>query len=182
MPVGSACRPAGWWWSGGRGSAHLTLTLTPIVPSSPGRGFSRGISAFIVPLDSPGMSLGKKEDKLGIRASSTANLIMEGCRVPKANLLGEEGMGFKIAMGTLDAGRIGIAGQVSVASIAFTTCYNVKRGDDPRYTLCRQFPRHDFVCFEVKCIYLCLYLRPVFLEGGLSLMLFLAWTHVQQST
>lgn len=72
----------------------------------------RGISAFIVPLDSPGMSLGKKEDKLGIRASSTANLIMEGCRVPKGNLLGEEGMGFKIAMGTLDAGRIGIAGQV----------------------------------------------------------------------
>lgn len=78
--------------------------------------FSRGISAFIVPLDSPGMSLGKKEDKLGIRASSTANLIMEGCRVPKANLLGEEGMGFKIAMGTLDAGRIGIAGQVSMAA------------------------------------------------------------------
>lgn len=59
------------------------------------------------------MSLGKKEDKLGIRASSTANLIMEGCRVPKANLLGEEGMGFKIAMGTLDAGRIGVAGQVN---------------------------------------------------------------------
>lgn len=58
------------------------------------------------------MSLGKKEDKLGIRASSTANLIMEGCRVPKNNLLGQEGMGFKIAMGTLDAGRIGIAGQV----------------------------------------------------------------------
>lgn len=59
------------------------------------------------------MSLGKKEDKLGIRASSTANLIMEGCRIPKTNLLGEEGMGFKIAMGTLDAGRIGIAGQVN---------------------------------------------------------------------
>lgn len=59
------------------------------------------------------MSLGKKEDKLGIRASSTGNLIMEGCRIPKENLLGEQGMGFKIAMATLDAGRIGIAGQVS---------------------------------------------------------------------
>lgn len=59
------------------------------------------------------MSLGKKEDKLGIKASSTANLIMEGCRIPKENLLGKEGMGFKIAMGTLDAGRIGIAGQVT---------------------------------------------------------------------
>lgn len=81
----------------------------------------RGISAFIVPLDSPGMSLGKKEDKLGIRASSTANLIMEGCRVPKANLLGEEGMGFKIAMGTLDAGRIGIAGQVRARLQALPT-------------------------------------------------------------
>lgn len=72
----------------------------------------RGISAFVVPLDSPGISLGKKEDKLGIRASSTANIIMEGCRVPKDNLLGEEGMGFKIAMTTLDTGRIGVAGQV----------------------------------------------------------------------
>lgn len=84
----------------------LPLPLLLLLP------YRRGISAFIVPLDSPGMSLGKKEDKLGIRASSTANLIMEGCRVPKGNLLGEEGMGFKIAMGTLDAGRIGIAGQV----------------------------------------------------------------------
>ncbi|CAN0497808.1 unnamed protein product, partial [Scytosiphon promiscuus] len=64
----------------------------------------RGISAFIVPLDTPGMSLGKKEDKLGIRASSTANLIMDGCRVPKDTLLGQEGRVFKIAMGTLDAG------------------------------------------------------------------------------
>ncbi|CAN0471464.1 unnamed protein product, partial [Discosporangium mesarthrocarpum] len=75
---------------------------------------NRGISAFIVPLDTPGMSLGKKEDKLGICASSTANLIMENCRIPRGNLLGAQGEGFKIAMGTLDAGRIGIAGQVLV--------------------------------------------------------------------
>jgi butyryl-CoA dehydrogenase len=59
----------------------------------------------------PGFSLGKKEDKLGIRASSTANLIFEDCRVPKANLLGPTGAGFKIAMSTLDAGRIGVAAQ-----------------------------------------------------------------------
>ncbi|KAG9353558.1 hypothetical protein JZ751_011676 [Albula glossodonta] len=57
-----------------------------------------GISAFLVPLPHPGVSLGKKEDKLGIRASSTANLILEDCRLPLDNLLGERGMGFKIAM------------------------------------------------------------------------------------
>ncbi|CAM9469830.1 unnamed protein product [Ectocarpus fasciculatus] len=90
----------------------------------------KGISAFIVPLETPGMSLGKKEDKLGIRASSTANLIMEGCRIPKANLLGEEGMGFKIAMGTLDAGRIGIAGQalgIAAASLDCAVKYSMER-------------------------------------------------------
>lgn len=58
----------------------------------------QGISAFLVPMPTPGLSLGKKEDKLGIRASSTANLIFEDCRIPKDNLLGELGMGFKIAM------------------------------------------------------------------------------------
>lgn len=58
----------------------------------------QGISAFLVPMPTPGLSLGKKEDKLGIRASSTANLIFEDCHIPKANLLGEPGMGFKIAM------------------------------------------------------------------------------------
>jgi butyryl-CoA dehydrogenase len=58
----------------------------------------KGISAFIVPTNTSGFSVGKKEDKLGIRGSSTANLIMEDCVVPKENLLGKEGEGFKIAM------------------------------------------------------------------------------------
>lgn len=71
----------------------------------------KGISAFLVPMPTKGLSLGKKEDKLGIRASSTANLIFEGCRIPKDNMLGPPGAGFKIAMGTLDGGRIGIAAQ-----------------------------------------------------------------------
>jgi butyryl-CoA dehydrogenase len=71
----------------------------------------KGISAFLVPMPTQGLALGKKEDKLGIRASSTCNLIFEGCRIPKDNLLGELGAGFKIAMGTLDGGRIGIAAQ-----------------------------------------------------------------------
>jgi len=86
----------------------------------------RGLSAFIVPTDTSGFSVGKKEDKLGIRASSTGNLIMDGCRIPASNLLGEEGMGFKIAMSTLDGGRIGIAAQalgIAQASLEVATQY-----------------------------------------------------------
>ena len=72
---------------------------------------TRGISSFIVEKDTPGFSLGKKEDKMGINASDTRELIFQNCRIPKENLLGKEGMGFKIAMATLDGGRIGIAAQ-----------------------------------------------------------------------
>jgi butyryl-CoA dehydrogenase len=72
---------------------------------------NKGISAFVVPMPTEGLSLGKKEDKLGIRASSTCNLIFEDCSIPLENLLGREGDGFKIAMSTLDGGRIGIAAQ-----------------------------------------------------------------------
>jgi len=80
----------------------------------------KGISAFVVPMPTEGLSLGKKEDKLGIRASSTCNLIFEDCRFPKENLVGELGMGFKIAMQTLDAGRIGIASQaLGIGQAAF---------------------------------------------------------------
>ena len=72
---------------------------------------TRGISAFIVEKDFPGFSIGKLENKMGIRASSTTELIMEDCIVPKENLIGKEGKGFGIAMKTLDGGRIGIAAQ-----------------------------------------------------------------------
>ena len=71
----------------------------------------KGISAFIVEANTPGFSIGKKEMKLGIRGSSTCELIFENCRIPKENLLGDKGKGFKIAMMTLDGGRIGIAAQ-----------------------------------------------------------------------
>ncbi|MDY0109888.1 MAG: acyl-CoA dehydrogenase family protein [Candidatus Krumholzibacteria bacterium] len=70
-----------------------------------------GISAFIVERNTPGFAIGKHEDKLGIRASSTTELVFEDCRLPRANLLGEWGQGFKVAMKTLDSGRIGIAAQ-----------------------------------------------------------------------
>ena len=72
---------------------------------------SKGITAFIVDPDMKGFSVGKKEDKLGLRASSTVQLIFEDMRVPASQVLGEEGAGFKIAMHTLDGGRIGVATQ-----------------------------------------------------------------------
>lgn len=90
----------------------------------------KGISAFLVAAGTKGFSLGKKEDKLGIRASSTSNLIFEGCRIPKANLLGEPGQGFKIAMGTLDGGRIGIAAQalgIAQAALDASVAYAKER-------------------------------------------------------
>ncbi len=88
----------------------------------------RGITAFIVEKGTPGFSFGKKEKKMGIRSSPTMELVFENCRVPHENLLGEEGQGFKVAMKTLDGGRIGIAAQALGiaqgaldASIAYTT-------------------------------------------------------------
>ena len=81
---------------------------------------TRGISAFIVEKDFPGFSIGNLENKMGIRASSTTELIMEDCVVPKENLIGKEGKGFGVAMKTLDGGRIGIAAQaLGIAEGAF---------------------------------------------------------------
>jgi butyryl-CoA dehydrogenase/short/branched chain acyl-CoA dehydrogenase len=72
----------------------------------------KGITAFLVERDAPGFAVGRKEDKLGIRASSTCELILEDCRVPKAHVLGEVGKGYKVAMETLNEGRIGIGAQM----------------------------------------------------------------------
>lgn len=86
---------------------------------------TKGISAFIVEKAFEGFSIGKKEDKLGIRASSTTELVMSNCRVPKENLIGQEGKGFGIAMKTLDGGRIGIAAQaLGIAEGAFEEAVN----------------------------------------------------------
>lgn len=90
----------------------------------------KGISAIIVPKPIKGLELGKKEDKLGIRGSSTCNLIFDNCLVPKENLLGQPGCGFKIAMMTLDAGRIGIASQalgIAQAALEVAAEYSSKR-------------------------------------------------------
>jgi len=72
----------------------------------------KGITAFIIERDFPGFAVGKKEDKLGIRASSTVELILDGCRVPNDNVLGPVGQGYKIAIDTLNGGRIGIGAQM----------------------------------------------------------------------
>jgi butyryl-CoA dehydrogenase len=82
----------------------------------------KGISAFVVDMHAEGVSLGKREDKLGIRASSTCTVTFEDCKIPKDCLLGKEGEGFKVAMTTLDGGRIGIAGQAIGIAQASMEC------------------------------------------------------------
>jgi butyryl-CoA dehydrogenase len=91
--------------NGGKADVYVILAMTDKTLGT------KGISAFIVEKDFEGFSIGKKEEKMGIRGSSTCELIFENCLVPKENLLGKEGKGFGIAMKTLDGGRIGIASQ-----------------------------------------------------------------------
>jgi len=79
--------------------------------ANPEAGY-RGITAFVIERDRPGFQVGKKEDKLGIRASSTCELLIDDCRVPKAHVLGEPGSGYKVAIETLNEGRIGIGAQM----------------------------------------------------------------------
>ena len=94
-----------WITNAGYGKVFVVLART-----GPGEG-TRGISAFAVPSDAPGFSVGTPEEKLGLKASSTAPLYFTDCRIPAGNLLGEPGHGFRIAMATLDHSRVGIAAQ-----------------------------------------------------------------------
>jgi alkylation response protein AidB-like acyl-CoA dehydrogenase len=95
------------WITNGKEASLFVVFAT----LDPGAGY-RGITAFIVEKDFPGFTVGKKEDKLGIRASSTCELILEDCRVPVGNVLGDKGKGYKIAIETLNEGRIGIGAQM----------------------------------------------------------------------
>ena len=103
-------------WITNAAESSLFIVLANVDPS---QGY-RGITAFLVERDFPGFSVGKKEDKLGIRASSTCELILEDCQVPADNVLGEIGKGYKIAIETLNEGRIGIGAQMlGIAQGAF---------------------------------------------------------------
>jgi len=103
-------------WITNAAEAELFIVLATVDSA---KGY-KGITAFLVERSTDGFQVGKKEDKLGIRASSTCELILEGCRVPRANVLGEVGKGYKIAIETLNEGRIGIGAQmVGLAQGAF---------------------------------------------------------------
>jgi len=96
-------------WITNAAEAGLFLLFANLNPEA---GY-KGITAFLVEREFPGFQVGKKEDKLGIRASSTCELILDDCRVPKANVVGETGNGYKIAIETLNEGRIGIGAQMA---------------------------------------------------------------------
>jgi alkylation response protein AidB-like acyl-CoA dehydrogenase len=96
-------------WITNAKEAGLFVLFATVDPSA---GY-KGITAFLVEKEFPGFTVGKKEDKLGIRASSTCELVLEDCRVPKNNVLGEAGKGYKIAIETLNEGRIGIGAQMA---------------------------------------------------------------------
>ncbi len=111
-----------WITNGGEAKVYTVIALT-----DPTRG-ARGASAFIVEDGTPGFSYGKKEDKMGIRASATRELIFEDCRIPAENLIAKEGMGFMVAMKTLDSSRPGVASQaVGIAQGAFEAAVGYAR-------------------------------------------------------
>jgi short/branched chain acyl-CoA dehydrogenase len=96
-------------WITNAAEAGLFLVFATVNPEA---GY-KGITAFLIERETPGFSIGKKEDKLGIRASSTCELIFDNCRVPRANVIGEVGQGYKVAIETLNEGRIGIGAQMT---------------------------------------------------------------------
>ena len=95
-------------WITNANEAGIFIVFATVKPEA---GY-RGITAFVVERHFPGLTVGKKEDKLGIRASSTCELLLEDCAVPRANVLGEVGRGYKVAIETLNEGRIGIGAQM----------------------------------------------------------------------
>src|SRR5262249_19236901 len=105
-------------WITNANEADIFIVFATVNPDA---GY-RGISAFIVERGMAGFTVGKKEDKLGIRASSTCELLFEDCRVPKANVLGEIGKGYKVAIETLNEGRIGIGAQMVGLAVGALDC------------------------------------------------------------
>jgi alkylation response protein AidB-like acyl-CoA dehydrogenase len=128
-----------WITNGGEADIYTVIACTD---KSKG---ARGFSAFIVEKDTPGFSFGKKEDKMGIRASCTVELVFEDCRIPKENLLSREGMGFIVAMKTLDRTRPGVAAQalgIAQGALDEAVAYSKKREQFGQTISCFQAIQH----------------------------------------
>src|SRR4029079_12435966 len=113
-------------WITNAAEAGLFIVFATVDPAA---GY-QGITAFLVERDAPGFTIGHKEDKLGIRASSTCELIFDGCRVLREHVLGDVGKGYKTAIETLNEGRIGIGAQMlglAAGALAHTIKYTKER-------------------------------------------------------
>lgn len=134
------------WITNGK-EANLFLVFANINPEL---GY-KGITGFIVEKDTPGFTIGKKEDKLGIRASSTCELLFENCSIPKSNVIGEVGKGYKIAIETLNEGRIGIGAQmVGIAQGAYEAALGYVQGREQFGKSLAQFQGVQFQLAEMR--------------------------------
>ncbi len=136
-------------WITNANEANLFLVFANIDPS---KGY-KGITGFIVERDFHGFKVGKKEDKLGIRASSTCELIFENCEVPKENVIGEPGKGYKIAIETLNEGRIGIGAQMlGISQGAYEATLNYIRSREQFGKAIAEFQGVQFQLSEMRCL------------------------------
>lgn len=134
------------WITNGK-EASLFIVFANLDPS---KGY-KGITAFLVEKGMSGFTVGKKEDKLGIRASSTCELLFESCRVPKENVLGEVGKGYKIAIETLNEGRIGIGAQmIGIAQGAYDAALAYIKGREQFGKSISQFQGVQFQLSEMR--------------------------------
>lgn len=129
--------------------AQVFLVFANVDPS---KGY-KGITGFIVERSFPGFKVGKKEDKLGIRASSTCELIFENCEVPKENIIGDAGKGYKIAIETLNEGRIGIGAQmVGISQGAYEATVNYIKSREQFGKPIGEFQGVQFQLSEMRCM------------------------------
>lgn len=136
-------------WITNANEAQVFLVFANIDPS---KGY-KGITGFIVERNFPGFKVGKKEDKLGIRASSTCELMFENCEVPKENVIGEVGKGYKIAIETLNEGRIGIGAQmVGISQGAYEATLNYIKSREQFGKAIGSFQGVQFQLSEMRCL------------------------------
>src|SRR5262249_33451163 len=130
-----------WITNAGEAKWYLVMAMT-----EPSAG-THGITAFLVSAEDPGLRVGPPEDKMGLRSSKTAAIYLEDVRVPEARRVGAEGEGFRIAMGTLDHSRIGIAAQgIGIARACFEASAEYAR---VRETFGRKLAEHEIIAFQI---------------------------------